>query len=473
MAKAGAPLWTFTPLTATAIAVPANGTATVQYRVTNQSSKTHRLAMQAIPGIHPITTGLGICGNPFILTGKASCILSLQVEGNELTQSITDGPIVCEQGSALQCYRPSAANRLDITQAPPISSATISVSRSPVTLVANGGVGSLTINNTSSTVTATNIMSDFTGTALEDNVTETGNTCANLPPLASCLLIYTPGSVVVPLTQFPIHGSNTNTINGEIRIDSGSTLISVTPASGSAAGGQGVVLAGTGLTGSTAVTFDGIAATSVHVVNSTTVTAVTPAHVSGAVDVVISTPNGNITLPNGYSYLLTQVGQAVYGGVIACLNGGLNNLIAATADNSTSIAWGGAGTLTNASSNADGAANTVAIESALGANGGVAYAAKLCSDYEVDSQGNTPCQAGNTCYSDWFLPAGNGANQLDCLYQNRIAIGGFNPSAYWSSTEASVMSTLNAFYEDFSNGHQNSAAKGLLLRVRCVRAFTP
>ncbi|HAT8718438.1 TPA: hypothetical protein JBA26_15560, partial [Legionella pneumophila] len=59
---AGTPLWTFEPLTATTVAVPANGTAVVQYRVTNQSSKPHTLTMQAIRGIAQITTGLNVCG---------------------------------------------------------------------------------------------------------------------------------------------------------------------------------------------------------------------------------------------------------------------------------------------------------------------------------------------------------------------------------------------------------------------------
>ncbi|MFN7097630.1 MAG: hypothetical protein ACK4PR_08760, partial [Gammaproteobacteria bacterium] len=58
---AGTPLWTFTPLTATTISVPANGTATVQYQVTNQSSKSHTLVMNSITGVTQITTGTGIC----------------------------------------------------------------------------------------------------------------------------------------------------------------------------------------------------------------------------------------------------------------------------------------------------------------------------------------------------------------------------------------------------------------------------
>ena len=55
--------------------------------------------------------GAGICSNPFTLPSKgSSCTLSLQVNGSQLTHPITDGPIVCEQGSTLQCYKPSPSN---------------------------------------------------------------------------------------------------------------------------------------------------------------------------------------------------------------------------------------------------------------------------------------------------------------------------------------------------------------------------
>ncbi len=112
---AGAPLCTFTPLTATTISVPANSTATVQYQVTNQSSRAHTLAMSSITGVSQLTTGVGVCGNPFTLSGHGSCTLSLQIDGSQVASGSTNGPIVCEQGSTLQCYRPSPADILNIT----------------------------------------------------------------------------------------------------------------------------------------------------------------------------------------------------------------------------------------------------------------------------------------------------------------------------------------------------------------------
>lgn len=149
LSYAGVPVWSFIPLTATTLSVPSNNTATVQYTITNQSNRVHTLSMQSIQGITQITTGLGICGNPFILTAKASCTLSLQVNGSQLTSPINDGPIVCEQGSSLQCYRPASSDILHITQASAITDATITVTGSPLMLTTNGPTGTLTIHNTS------------------------------------------------------------------------------------------------------------------------------------------------------------------------------------------------------------------------------------------------------------------------------------------------------------------------------------
>lgn len=114
-AYAGAPLWTFTPLTATSLTVPANATATVQYQITNQSSKPHTLVMTPIPGITQVTTA-GNCPAQFTLAYQQSCILNLIVTGSALSDQVVNGPKVCQQNNPLQCYQPSAANSLNITK---------------------------------------------------------------------------------------------------------------------------------------------------------------------------------------------------------------------------------------------------------------------------------------------------------------------------------------------------------------------
>ncbi len=69
------------------------------------------------------------------------------------------------------------------------------------------------------------------------------------------------------------------------------TVSSVSPNSGSTAGGTAVTITGTNFAAGATVTFGGAAATNVVVVNSTTITATTPAGSAGAVTVTV-TVNG-------------------------------------------------------------------------------------------------------------------------------------------------------------------------------------
>ncbi|GHU08512.1 hypothetical protein FACS189431_4910 [Alphaproteobacteria bacterium] len=56
------------------------------------------------------------------------------------------------------------------------------------------------------------------------------------------------------------------------------------------------------------VTFDGVPATNVTIVNDTTITATTPAHATpGAVDVVVDGPDGLATMTNGFTYVAPPV----------------------------------------------------------------------------------------------------------------------------------------------------------------------
>jgi hypothetical protein len=80
------------------------------------------------------------------------------------------------------------------------------------------------------------------------------------------------------------------------------SLLSIFPTSGALAGGTTITLSGSQFTGATGVTIGGVAATSVTVVNSNTVTCVTPAGTGSGKDVVITTPAGSSTLSAAFSY---------------------------------------------------------------------------------------------------------------------------------------------------------------------------
>ena len=70
-------------------------------------------------------------------------------------------------------------------------------------------------------------------------------------------------------------------------------------ATGPAAGGTAVTIAGIGFTGATSVTFGGTSATSVVVVDANTITANSPAKAAGTYDVRVTTPIGTSTVQAG------------------------------------------------------------------------------------------------------------------------------------------------------------------------------
>lgn len=143
--EAGSPLWTFAPLTATTLSVPSNGTATVQYQVTNQSSRVHTLAMNAITGVTQ-NTGGGYCGNPFSLSYHQSCVLNLAIDGRTIPSSFSGGPVVCQQGSGLQCYQPNTSDALNIIQSEAVYTVGGTVNGlSGTVILENNGGDSLTI----------------------------------------------------------------------------------------------------------------------------------------------------------------------------------------------------------------------------------------------------------------------------------------------------------------------------------------
>ncbi|MFF2184919.1 IPT/TIG domain-containing protein [Streptomyces sp. NPDC058155] len=80
------------------------------------------------------------------------------------------------------------------------------------------------------------------------------------------------------------------------------TVTAVTPTSGPTSGGTGVTITGTNLGTTESVTFDGNPAP-FTLVNSTTVSAVTPPGAAGAVDVVVTNPAGSDTAAGAFTYV--------------------------------------------------------------------------------------------------------------------------------------------------------------------------
>jgi len=170
-----------------------------------------------------------------------------------------------------------------------------------------------------------------------------------------------------------------------------------------------------------------------------------------------TTTAGPAECPEDYT-----IGQAALGGTIAyILQSGdpgydsnlQQGLVATIADISTGAQWGCFGTLiTGADGIAIGTGNQNTIDIMAGcATAGIA--ARLCGDL---------VQGG---YSDWYLPS---KDELNKLYLNRVAIGGFSDFNYWSSSEIDLSSAWN---QNFYYGNQTNYPKNYPLYVRAIRAF--
>jgi hypothetical protein len=147
------------------------------------------------------------------------------------------------------------------------------------------------------------------------------------------------------------------------------------------------------------------------------------------------------------------IGQAYGGGIIFYLDGtGQHGLISATSDQSTWAAWGCYGTSIPGTSTAigTGQANTTLIVNGCSEAGS---AARICNDLVLGG------------YDDWFLPS---KDELNLMYAQKTAIGGFASNYYWSSSEYTAN---GAWFQFFRYGDQVFFNKDDTDYVRAVRAF--
>jgi Glycosyl hydrolases family 16/IPT/TIG domain len=111
------------------------------------------------------------------------------------------------------------------------------------------------------------------------------------------------GSWVMQMVAFRASGTSGGSSNPAPKVSA------ISPNAGTASGGAAVTITGTGFQSGVAVTIGGVAATSVTVVSSTSITAKTPAHAAGAADVAVkNTDNQTGGLSGGYTYTSTSGG---------------------------------------------------------------------------------------------------------------------------------------------------------------------
>jgi hypothetical protein len=248
----------------------------------NSGSATTTSANELIFGADMVATATGAAGSGFT------------------SRIITQDGDIAEDEVATTAGSNSATATLDgsgpwVMQMATFSSAAVAA---PTVTSVSPNSGS-TAGGTAVTITGTNFASGatvtFGGTAATNVVVASSTTITATTPAQAA------GAVTVTVT---VNGQSGSLANAFTYL-AAPTVTSVSPNSGSTAGGTAVTITGTNFASGATVTFGGTAATNVVVASSTTITATTPAHAAGAVTVTVTVNGQSGSLANGFTYTAT------------------------------------------------------------------------------------------------------------------------------------------------------------------------
>jgi hypothetical protein len=423
------------------------------------------------------------------------------MNGSLLTHSITDGPDVCEQGSKLQCYRPSASNVLNISigrNEYTIGGAVSGLS-GPVVLQ-NNGTDNQTLSSDGAFTFSTAI-AEGSPYAVTVFTQPTGQTCTVTNGSGTVGTANITNVVVTCVSNVTTLTSSVSTLALSVNDTGLNAALTGTP--------RKITITNTGSAVATSVTYS----PSPALPSGTTITS-SPASCSTIAPsascvltitpwITPSAPPGNtnptpitLSISGANTNTLTPtINILTYGSVYQ--SGYVYSVDDGTSD-TNSIGGRVAGLVNVSNSNQWTSTNVTYIPGAQSNTNGIPNTNYILANNScTDSPGNCAAfrcrnnfSAGN--YTDWYLPAicelgfdqggiGSGcgsatAPTIQNMQSNLVDNGNVGSlfGIYWSSTEYLFLPDLLVFVQSFSTSVSSQAGEDKIFTegVRCSRALT-
>jgi len=301
------------------------------------------------------------------------------------------------------------------------SSAAETVPYKPISLVATAGSGSASIAFTQVSPGTRQGVTNYKYSL--DGVNYTA-----LSPADASSPVTIPG--LTPGVSYTIYLKAVNSVGDSVASSSVSvvpvsgppTVTSISPTSGTTAGGTSVTITGTNFISGTTVTIGGSSCTSVVVVSSTSITCTTPSGTAGAQDVVVATGvSPNATLVGGFTYVVPPTAPATPD-LATASDSGSSSTDDITSDNTPTISVGSA---TNG--------NTVTVTATKSGQTNV-----TCT---FTATAQTGCDLGTLVDGVWSVTAKQTASGIDSA-----------PTSALSITVDATRPTVTSFSSTKSNG---------------------
>ena len=211
---------------------------------------------------------------------------------------------------------------------------TFTVNAAPLpTITAISATAGPTTGGTSFTITGTNLTGassvSFGGTAAASYTVNSATSITVTAPAHATGL--------VDVTVTTPNGTSATSSDDQFTFVTPPAITSLTPASGTTAGGTVVTITGTNLSNATQILFNGVAGTSTSS-TATTATVTAPAHAAGQVDVNLVTAGGTTPLTTGDHYTFIAPPTAGASSATVAYNSSANPVTLNTSGGPTSVA---------------------------------------------------------------------------------------------------------------------------------------